>query len=54
MNVCTQQHPVQREMPNGTRAQCWAADLAHGYADDLTPEQKAPLVREEFSVADEA
>jgi peptide/nickel transport system ATP-binding protein len=53
MNVCTQQHPVQREMPNGTRAQCWAADLAHGYAD-LTPEQKAPLVREEFSVADEA
>jgi peptide/nickel transport system ATP-binding protein len=54
MNVCTQQHPVQREMPNGTRAQCWAADLAHGYADDLTSEQKAPLVREEFSVADEA
>jgi peptide/nickel transport system ATP-binding protein len=54
MNVCQTTHPVQREMPNGSRTQCWAADLRHGLADDLTPEQTAPLVREEISVADEA
>ncbi|HET6626943.1 MAG TPA: ABC transporter ATP-binding protein [Nocardioidaceae bacterium] len=54
MNVCATAHPIQREMPNGTRTQCWAADLAHGYAPDLTAEQTAPLAREEISVADEA
>ena len=54
MNVCASIHPVHRVMPNGTRAECWAADLRHGYADDLTPEQTAPLAREELSVADEA
>jgi peptide/nickel transport system ATP-binding protein len=53
MNVCAARHPVQREFPTGTRAQCWAADLANGYID-LTDEEKAPLVREEISVADEA
>ncbi len=54
MKVCGSKHPVQREMPNGTRTQCWAADLAHGFAQDLTPEEKAALPREEISVADEA
>jgi peptide/nickel transport system ATP-binding protein len=54
MNVCATTHPIQREMPNGSRTQCWAADLAHGFARDLTPEQTAPLTREEISVADEA
>ena len=53
MNVCAAQHPLQREFPTGTRAQCWAADQAHGYVE-LTDEEKAPLVREEISVADEA
>ena len=54
MNVCAQIHPVQRQMPNGSRTQCWAADLANGCAPDLSAEQTAPLPREEFSVADEA
>lgn len=54
MNVCATKHPVQREMPNGTRTQCWSADLAHGHAEHLTPEEKAPLSREEISVAEEA
>jgi peptide/nickel transport system ATP-binding protein len=25
MNVCRERHPIQREMPNGSRTQCWAA-----------------------------
>jgi peptide/nickel transport system ATP-binding protein len=54
MNVCATTHPVQRVMPNGSRTQCWAADLTHGFAQDLTAEQTAPLPREEISVADEA
>jgi peptide/nickel transport system ATP-binding protein len=54
MNVCKTTHPVQREMPNGVRTQCWAADLRHGFADDLDADQTRPLEREEISVADEA
>jgi len=54
MNVCGDRHPVQREMPNGTRTQCWAADLKSGLAKDLTPQETALLPREEISVADEA
>ena len=53
MQVCQDRHPVAREMPNGTRVQCWAADLAHGLAD-VTEDGQAPLTREEISVADEA
>ncbi len=53
MNVCATKHPRQQVMPNGTRAQCWAADLAHGLVD-LDDHEKAPLAREEISVADEA
>jgi peptide/nickel transport system ATP-binding protein len=53
MNICGTEHPRQRQMPNGSRVQCWAADLAHG-AVDLPAEEKAPLVRKEISVADEA
>jgi peptide/nickel transport system ATP-binding protein len=54
MNVCATTHPVQREMRNGNRTQCWAADLRNGFAQDLTPEQRTPLTRETISVADEA
>jgi peptide/nickel transport system ATP-binding protein len=53
MNVCATRQPVDREQPNGSRAECWAADLAHGRVD-LTEDEKAPLTREELSVADEA
>ena len=53
MEICATEHPIQREMPNGSRTQCWAADLRHGLAD-LTEEQTQPLARKEISVADEA
>jgi peptide/nickel transport system ATP-binding protein len=54
MQICATKHPVQRVMPTGSRAQCWAADLRNGYADDLTDADTEPLAREEISVADEA
>ena len=53
MSICATTHPEQRVMPNGSRVQCWAADLAHGVVD-LSAEQRAPLTRKEISVADEA
>ena len=53
MNVCATTHPKQRHMPNGTRVQCWAADLAHGMVD-LSAKERAALPRKEISVADEA
>jgi peptide/nickel transport system ATP-binding protein len=53
MNVCATRQPLDRVQPNGSRAECWAADLAHGRVD-LTEDEKAPLTREELSVADEA
>ncbi|HET7358137.1 MAG TPA: ABC transporter ATP-binding protein [Nocardioidaceae bacterium] len=54
MEVCRTTHPVMRQMPGGTRTQCWAADLANGFVDDLTEDLTTPLTREEISVADEA
>jgi peptide/nickel transport system ATP-binding protein len=53
MAVCASRQPVDRVQPNGVRAECWAADLAHGRVD-LTEDEKTPLIREELSVADEA
>ncbi len=53
MQVCAAEHPVTREMPNGSEAQCWAADLRHGFVE-LSDEQRSPLAREEISIADEA
>jgi peptide/nickel transport system ATP-binding protein len=53
MNICALKHPVQRQMPVGSRTQCWAADQAHGLVD-LSAEEAEPLAREEISVAEEA
>ena len=53
MNVCADRHPVERAHHNGSRAQCWAADLTNEVVE-LSDDEKAPLVREEISVADEA
>jgi peptide/nickel transport system ATP-binding protein len=53
MRICATKAPRERVYENGTRVQCWAADLAHG-AVELSEDERAPLVREEFSVADEA
>ncbi|WP_435743877.1 ABC transporter ATP-binding protein [Nocardioides sp. SYSU DS0663] len=53
MRICADQHPVQREMPTGTRTQCWAADQRNGLVE-LDPAEATPLEREEVSLADEA
>jgi peptide/nickel transport system ATP-binding protein len=53
MSICAAKEPVDRDHPNGTRAQCWAADQRNGFVD-LTEDEKAPLTREELSLADEA
>ncbi len=53
MRICGSAHPEQRVLPNGNRVQCWAADQAHDLVE-LSEEDKAPLTREEISVADEA
>jgi peptide/nickel transport system ATP-binding protein len=54
MKVCATRHPVLRQHDGGSTAQCWAADLADGLADDLTETERTPLPREEIAVADEA
>ena len=54
MKVCAERHPIDRVHDGGSRAQCWAADMAEGLADDVPESQRAPLEREEISVADEA
>jgi peptide/nickel transport system ATP-binding protein len=54
MQVCATRHPVEREHAGGTRAQCWAADFKDGLAEDVPESERAPLEREEISVADEA
>jgi len=53
MQVCATRQPVPRVQPGGSRTECWAADQANGHVD-LTMEERAPLAREEVSVADEA
>ena len=53
MNVCATREPVVRDHGGGTRAACWAADLADGLVE-LDDHEKAALPREEISVADEA
>ena len=53
MAICAAKEPVSRDHPHGTRAQCWAADQRNGFVD-LTEDERAPLTREELSVADEA
>jgi peptide/nickel transport system ATP-binding protein len=54
MKVCATRHPVEREHAGGSRAQCWAADFKDGLAADVPESERAPLNREEISVADEA
>jgi peptide/nickel transport system ATP-binding protein len=53
MNICADRHPVDRDHGAGTRAACWATDLAQGLVS-LDDHDAAPLPREEISVADEA
>jgi len=53
MRICAERQPVERVQPNGTRAECWAVDAHYGTVD-LDEAERAPLTREELSVADEA
>jgi peptide/nickel transport system ATP-binding protein len=53
MNVCPRREPEDHQLPSGSRAACWAADLEHGLVH-LEPEERAPLQREAIAVADEA
>ncbi len=53
MTVCAERDPVERDHPGGARVQCWAADLHDGQVQ-LSEDERAPLTREELSVADEA
>ena len=53
MKICASRHPVDRDHGAGTRAACWATDLAQGLVT-LDDHEAAPLPREEISVADEA
>ncbi len=52
MTVCASRPPVPR-LHGGSTAACWAADVRDGSVS-LTEEERAPLVREEIGVADEA
>jgi len=52
MTVCAVRPPVDRDRGDGHRAACWATDLAEGL--ELDEKERAPLRREEISVADEA
>lgn len=53
MAICATREPADGELPRGTRAACWAADLREGVVT-LDPAERAPLQKEEISLADEA
>ena len=53
MQICASRWPAPRTLPSGTRVQCWEADQRNGLVE-LTADERAPLQREELSVADEA
>jgi hypothetical protein len=53
MQICAKKWPAPRELPTGQRVQCWAAEERNGMTR-LSPQERAPLEREELSVADEA
>jgi peptide/nickel transport system ATP-binding protein len=53
MQVCERREPQPRELPNGSRTECWAADLAHGLVT-LTEDERIPLAKEAIALADEA
>ncbi len=53
MQICAHRQPSESRDESGTRVECWAADLASGRVT-LDEDERAPLVREEISVADEA
>lgn len=53
MQVCATREPRILELPDGSRTQCWDAEVKAGTVQ-LDPQERLPLAREEISVADEA
>ena len=53
MEVCATREPGLRLLPTGASAACWHAEVVQGVTD-LTEADRAPLQKEEISVADEA
>jgi peptide/nickel transport system ATP-binding protein len=53
MQICAAKWPAPRTLPTGTVAQCWEAEEKNGLVQ-LTEAERAPLERQELSVADEA
>ena len=53
MGICSRQWPAPRQLPSGSRVQCWAAEDRNGLIE-LHEVDRQPLVRKEISVADEA
>ncbi len=50
MRICRDEVPIGTEVRPGHLAECWL----HGPFDQLTPEARVPLEREEIGIADEA
>ncbi|HEY6934593.1 MAG TPA: ABC transporter ATP-binding protein [Marmoricola sp.] len=53
MQICATRAPLEQRDEAGTRVECWAADLEAGRVN-LDEAERAPLAREEISVAEEA
>ena len=53
MSICASRWPAPVHLPTGSRVQCWEAEARHGLTD-LEATERAPLEREELTVADEA
>ncbi|KQZ70398.1 ABC transporter ATP-binding protein [Nocardioides sp. Root151] len=54
MAVCAEREPRVLTTADGTTTQCWDAEITAGTHHGLTDADRAPLIREEISVADEA
>ncbi len=53
MQICATKWPAPRTLPTGSVVQCWEAEERNGLVQ-LTEAERAPLERQELSVADEA
>lgn len=53
MKVCAARAPGPRDVPGGSRVECWEADRRHGLVT-LTHDERVPLAKEVIAVADEA
>ncbi len=54
MEICASRAPRRLVTAAGPTVQCWEAEINAGTAPDLTEAERAPLIKEEILVADEA